>query len=251
MKKFFGYLLVVLFLFSSFIASDAATKKKVAKKKPDKHKIEFVTRDKFILVGDLYFAANESNKPLVVCLHSYSLNGQIWKELATNLRLKNYNVLAMDLRGHGRSVYNENLKLKSRYYYKNDTWQKLPKDTVDSINYIRANYPKINTEDSIIIGADIGANAAAIASMSFKKPPKKMVLISPMLEFKGLVMPVKTNKFYDTKIMMVLAKTDRILMNFYTKTPPVVKHYPAGGPGYHLIKANKGAYDDLVNFIIN
>ena len=251
MKKIFGYLLVFL-LFCSFLnTSNAAEKKKVVKKPADKHKIEFVTRDKFILVGDLYFANKESNKPLVVCLHSYSLNGQVWKDLAQNLRQKNYNVLAMDLRGHGRSVYNENLKLKSRYYYKNDTWQKLPKDVVDSVKYVKANYPKINTEDVIIIGADIGANAGAIAAMSLKNPPKKMVLISPMLEFKGLVMPVKTNKFFDTKMLMILSKTDRILMNFYTKTPPVLKHYPIGGPGFYLIKANKSAYEDLINFVIN
>ena len=143
------------------------------------------------------------------------------------------------------------MKLKSRFYYKDSDWHKLPKDVVDSIKYIHSNYPKINTQDLIVIGADIGANAGAIASMSVKKAPLKMVLISPMVEFKGLVMPVRTTKFYDTKIFMILSKTDRILMNFNSKTPPVAKTYPVGGPGVQLIKANKEAYNDLVNFIIN
>lgn len=229
------------------------TEAKPKKKKPisTKHKIEFVTRDKFILVGDLYLATPETNKPLVICLHSFSMNAQVWKNLAENLRLKGYNVLAMDLRGHGRSIYNENLKIKSRYYYKQDTWQKLPKDVYDAVKYVKANYPKVNCNNTIIIGADIGASAGAIGAMSLSEPPQKMILISPMLEFKGLRMPVRTNKFIETKIMMVLAKTDRILMNFNTKVPAIIKTYPLGGPGNQLINANKEAYDDIIKFVIN
>ena len=249
MRKFFGYVIIVLLLFSFMNLVEAKPKKK--KVVSTKHKIEFTTRDKFILVGDLYLAAHPSDKPLVVCLHSYSMNAQVWKDLAQNLRLRDYNVLTMDLRGHGRSVYNEKLKLKSRYYYKQDVWQKLPKDAIDSIKYIKANYPKINCDDIIFVGADIGANTAAIAGMSTLKPPMKMVLISPMIEFKGLKMPVKTNKFVNTKIFMALAKTDRILINFNTKTPAVVKHYPIGGPGVQIIRANKEAFDNIIQFIIN
>lgn len=249
MKKFLGLVISILLLLSMFSVVEAKPKKK--KVVSTKHKIEFTTRDKFILVGDLYLASVESKKPLVVLLHSFSMNAQVWKEMAENLRLKGYNVLAMDLRGHGRSVYNENLKLKSRFYYKADTWQKLPKDTVDAIKYVKNNYPKINCDDVVIVGADIGAISGAITGMSLVKPPQKLVLISPMLEFKGIRMPLRTNKYIDTKIMMILAKTDRILMNFNTKTLPLIKQYPVGGPGNQLIKANKEASDDIIKFIIN
>lgn len=249
MKKFFGYLIVISLIFSLVNFAEAKPKKK--KIISTKHKIEFTTRDKFILVGDLYLASNQTEKPLIVCLHSFSMNAKVWKNLAENLRLKGYNVLTMDLRGHGRSVYNESLKLKSRYYYKQDDWQKLPKDVIDSIKYVKANYPKINCNNVIVIGADIGASAGAIASMSLKKPPEKLILISPMLEFKGLRMPIRTTKFTDSKILMVLAKTDRILINFDTKTPAVIKRYPLGGPGNQLINANKDAFGDILNFITN
>lgn len=247
MRKIFGYVIIVSLLFSFMTLAEAKPKKK--KPVSTKHKIEFTTRDKFILVGDLYLASQQSDKPLIVCLHSFSMSAKAWKEMAEELRLKGYNVLTMDLRGHGRSVYNENLKLKSRFYYKQDTWQKLPKDTIDAIKYVKANYPKVNCNDVIIVGADIGANSGAIAAMSLKNTPKKMILISPMFEFKGLRMPVRTNKFFDTQIFMVLAKTDRILMKFDTKTPPLIKHYPIGGPGNQLIKVNKDAYNDVINFI--
>lgn len=249
MKKIFGLVISFLLFASMFACVEAQTIKK--KTVSTKHKIEFTTKDKFILVGDLYLANSEQNKPLVICLHSYSMNAQAWKELAQNLREKGYNVLAMDLRGHGRSVYNENLKLKSRFYYKADTWQKLPNDVLESIKYVKNNYPKINCQDVIIIGADMGAIAGVNAGMFLKKAPLKMGLISPMPEFKGIRMPTRTNKFYDTKIMLVLAKTDGVYINFNTKTPAVIKHYSVGGPGNYLIKANKDAYDDLIKFIIN
>ena len=105
--------------------------------------------------------------------------------------------------------------------------------------------------DIIIIGADIGANAGMIGAMSLKHVPKKIVLISPMLKFKGLAMPVGSTKFTDTKLFMALAKTDRILINFGTKIQPIVKYYPIGGPGNHLIRANKEAFDDIFNFVAN
>ena len=118
MKKILSLLLIFSVIWFFTLTSEAKTKKK---KKPQiKHKIEFVTKDKFILVGDLYLANQEySDKPLVVALHSFGLNSLAWEKLALDLRVKDYNVLAMDLRGHGRSVYNEKLKIKQVFNKKN------------------------------------------------------------------------------------------------------------------------------------
>ena len=249
MRKFFGYVIIVSLLFSSLLTCEAKPKKT---KKPvitTKHKVEFTTRDKFILVGDLYLAQPETEKPLVVFLHSYATNAQVWKDIAEDLRKKGHNVLTMDLRGHGRSVYNNKLKLKSRYYFTNADWKKLTADIIDSIKYVKSQYPKINTDDVVLVGADIGAQASANAAVSLGKTPEKLILISPMLEFKGIEMPIKTHKFKKTKIFMMMSKTDRLLFKFDTETPPIIAHYPNGGPGVQLIKLNKEATSDIINFI--
>ena len=249
MRKFFGYAIIVSLLFSSLTLCEAKPKKT---KKPvitTKHKVEFTTRDKFILVGDMFLAQPETDKPLVVFLHSYATNAQVWKDIAESLRKKGYNVLTMDLRGHGRSVYNNKLKLKSRYYFTNADWKKLTADIVDSVRYIKTQYPKVNTDDVILVGADIGAQAAANAALSLKKTPEKLILISPMLEFKGIEMPIKTHKFKNTKIFMMMSKTDRLLFHFDTKIPPIIKYYPNGGPGVQLIKLNKETPTDIIDFI--
>jgi len=235
-------------IFFSIGSNTFAAKKKEAN---TKHKIEFLTKDKFILAGDLYIANPKSDKPLIVALHSFSLSAKSWNTLAENFRLKGYNVLAMDLRGHGRSIYNENLKLKSRYKFTKNDWQKLPNDVIESINYIKTNYPAINCNDIILIGADIGASAGVLAGTNLKKQPLKFVMISPMINFKGLYIPIKIANYTDTRFLILLSKSDKILFNLHTKTDPVIKTYPIGGPGNQLIKANKDSIDDIVNFVIN
>ena len=245
MKKLICILFFFIFAFSFFPANAAKKKKAPA----TKHKIEFVTKDKFILSGDLYFAQKTSDKPLVVLLHSFGLNAYSWKTLAQALRLQDYNVLAMDLRGHGRSVYTESLKLKSRYKFSQSDWQKLPNDVIESIAYVKANYPKINCNDVIIVGADLGASAGILAGKLMKKEPVKFVMISPMLNFKGLYIPYKVASYTNTKFMVILSKTDKILFNFYTSTKPYIKVYQTGGPGNQLLKVNPQSTDDIINFI--
>lgn len=242
--KIFLILAVFCFSFSAVFALEKT-------KSQTKHKIEFTTKDGFILSGDLYLATPASNKPLVVCMHSFSLNSFTWEKLASILRLKGYNVLAMDMRGHGRSVYDKKLKVFSRYQFTAEDWLKLPKDTIQSINYIKSNYTNINCNEIIIIGSDLGASVGAIATGYFSKAPAKMVLISPVASFKGLEMPVKSGKFINTKIMYVISKSERVMLNFHTSTPPVIKQYPNGGPGAQILKVNQNAIDDIVNFVIN
>ena len=249
MRKIFAFLL--LFFAFALFSLNCEAKQQKKKKIQTKHKIEFVTKDKFILVGDLYLANKESNKPLVVGLHSFALNGLVWSDIAQDLRLKNYNVLAMDLRGHGRSVYNEKLKIKSRYRYTQEDWAKLPDDVLESIAYIKKHYPKINSDEIIFMGADIGASAAILTQGSLKKEPQKFVLISPMINYKGLFVPIKVANYKDTKFLVILSKSDKLLFNFHTKTKPKIIEYSKGGPGNQLLKVNPESKNDIVNFIIN
>jgi len=246
MRKYFGIILLILFILVCIPNVYAAKKKAPI----TKHKIEFLTKDKFILSGDLYITSTKSDKPLVVALHSFSLNAKTWQKLAESLRTKGYNVLTMDLRGHGRSIYNENLKLKSRYKFNKNDWQKLPTDVIESIEYIKTNYPNINCKDVIFIGADIGASAGVLAGVNLKKQPVKFVMLSPMINFKGLYIPVKIANYTDTKFLILLSKSDKVLFNFYTKDKPIIKTYPIGGPGSQLIKSNPEAIGDIINFIM-
>ena len=80
---------------------------------------------------------------------------------------------------------------------------------------------------------------------------EKFVIISPMLNFKGLYIPIKIASYTDTKFLVILSKSDKILFNFYSSTKPLIITYPKGGPGNQLLKVNPQSTNDIVNFIIN
>lgn len=252
MKKFFVLLLIIFF--SCFALNCDAAQKKRPKK--TKTKVEIETKDGFLLVGDLYFAPQK--KPpcgLVVMLHSFGSRASDWSVLPEELRLKNYNVLALDLRGHGRSVYTINLKYKSRMNFKKEDWAKYPLDVATSIEYIKKNYPAIDTTEIYIIGADIGANSGILAANAMKNKPKKMVLVSPFVNFKDLNIALEIAKLDKTPMLIMASKADKLsfaqadIISRLVHSPMTLKLYDEGGSGTLLLKRNPSSYDEIVKYI--
>ena len=255
MKKFLALLLIVLFAFT-LLGADAAQKKKKVKKPKIKTKIELETKDGFLLVGDLYFAPQRKPpRPLIILLHSFGSRGSDWGNLSENLRVKNFNVLTLDTRGHGRSVYMKNLKLKSRINFTKDDWAKTPIDVVSSIDYIKKNYPQINANEVYIVGADLGANMAVLAATLMKVKPVKMVLVSPYVSFKNLDIALVVPRLTSVPMMVIASKADKYsysqsdIIYRLIHSPKVLKLYDQGGSGNLLLKRNPSSYDEIIKYI--
>lgn len=252
MKKFIAVILILFFAISC-ASVDAAAKKQA--KKPVT-RVEIETRDGFLLVGDLYFAKQKKPpRPLVILLHSFGSRASDWGVLPSNLRLQNYNVLALDLRGHGRSVYNVNLKYKSRTSFKEQDWARYPLDVLDSIEFIKKNYPRIDTNTIYIAGADLGANTAIIAASRMKNKPKKMILISPLVSFKGLEIALIVPKLTTTPMFILSSKADKYsstqadIISRLVHSKMSIKMYEQGGSGLLLLKRNPASYTEIINYI--
>ena len=74
----------------------------------------------------------------------------------------------------------------------NSAYAKYPDDVVKVIDYVKKENPKrVFFNDWAIVGADIGGSAAVIAAdkIGFSKP-KTIVLLSPVIETKGLYIPI-------------------------------------------------------------
>ena len=255
MKKFFA-LLLILFFACTLLGADAAQKKKKVKKPKIRTKIEIEAKDGFLLVGNLYFAPQKKPpRPLIILLHSFDSRASEWGNLSENLRVKNYNVLALDLRGHGRSVYTKNLKFKSRMNFQKDDWAKFPIDVISSIDYIKKNYPQIDTDKVYLIGADLGANTAVLAASIMKIKPKKMVLVSPYVSFKNLDIALVVPRLNTTPMMVMASKADKYsysqsdIIYRLVHSPKVLKLYEQGGSGNLLLKRNPASYDEIINYI--
>ena len=155
--------------------------------------ISAVSKDGFNIVATLTYPKVKNQKEFgtVVLLHSLGYNSQWWESLPMELLEKGYAVLAIDLRGHGNSIYNSKLTKISWKNLKNSAFQKYPEDVIAVIDKVKEeNTKRVFFNNWAIVGADIGASAGVIASDMLQKQPKTIVMVSPVVKAKGLYIPV-------------------------------------------------------------
>ena len=133
--------------------------------------VSLETEDNFEIKAD-YFDAS-SDKSLIL-LHQLSMTKHSWKNFAQKAQEKGYNVLAIDLRGHGVS--------------QGDWEQFNDKDFINMIldvkaanNFLKEKYPKTKIA---VIGASIGANLAIQYLAKFNISTS--IALSPGINYRGL-----------------------------------------------------------------
>lgn len=248
MKRLFALLLIFSLLCLPYVSHSAPAKK------ASSQEVEIEGKDGFGLVGMLY-SASVPKRPLVIMLHSFGMRSNDWGNLPKDIQGLGYNVLALDARGHGKSVYDSNFKFKSYKYFKAEDWKNMPFDVLKAIDFIKQDYPAINYNRIIFIGADLGANTAILTGIKLKNKPEKLVLISPLIDFKGMYTPVILSNYTSTPAMFMASEEDKSIKAQTTmlwgciQSPVTKKIYPHGGTGMLLIKRNQGAEKDILNFL--
>ena len=185
MRRFIVYILALFLMFINL--SVEAAPKFVEKE------IKAVASDGFNINATLTYPKVKNQKEVytVILLHSLGYNSQWWESLPKELLAKGYAVLAIDLRGHGSSVYNAKLTKNSWKNMKNSAYAKYPDDVLAVINQVKEeNSKKVFFNNWAIVGADIGASAGIMAADMMPVHPKTIVMISPVVKAKGLYIPV-------------------------------------------------------------
>ena len=150
--------------------------------------------DGFTMKGYLEYPKikNQKEFPTVVLLHSIGYSSDWWCNLPQYLLNQGYAVLKIDLRGHGKSVYNSKLSRTSWSSMTNNAFAKYPDDVIKVIEQVKSeNTKKVFFHNWAIVGSDIGASTAILAADKISYKPKTLVLLSPVVETKGLYVPVK------------------------------------------------------------
>lgn len=158
-----------------------------------KKEIKAVAEDGFNLKATLTYPKNNTQKefPTVVLLHSLGYNSGWWDDLPKDLTEKGYAVLAIDLRGHGGSIYNSKLTKISWKSMKNSAYAKYPQDVLRVVQAVKDENSKREFFNNwAIVGADIGASAGVLAADKMSVKPKTIVMISPVVKTKDLYIPV-------------------------------------------------------------
>lgn len=199
------YILILTFFFLFINLSSEAAQSVINKE------IKAVASDGFNIVANLSYPKVKKQKEFktVVLLHSLGYNSEWWGDLPTLLINKGYAVLTIDLRGHGKSVYNSRLVKNSWKNMKDTAFAKYPDDVIEVINKVKAeNTKKIFFENWAIVGADIGASAGVIASDKFSVDPKTIVMISPVVKSKGLYIPVSIAHLNGVDLLSISGTND-------------------------------------------
>lgn len=220
--------------------------------------IETTTKDSYIIKSTLSYEkkAGQIKYPTVVLLHSIGYSSADWGDLVQILNSAGFAVLSIDLRGHGKSIYDTNLKQKTWVYFTPKTFQKYPNDIAAVLKEAQAKSKIISLENMAIIGADVGANTAILTSKLLPKKPKALVLISGSTNFKGLYTPIVLTEIGQIPVLSIASKQDGFSMQEQQKLAKFsqgafyVKNYPTGGMGMMIMKTNPTMPYDITKWLV-
>ncbi len=237
-----------------FVSAYAAEKKASKNKSVD---IEYETADKFLISATLTYPKEKGKVyPVIVLLHSIGASSQSWGTIPQKFNEAGFAVLNVDLRGHGKSVYNINLDKK---YWQNMTlkaFAKYPADISGLLNYVKGEYKNVSFSNYIIIGADIGANTAVLTAQKMGIKPFALVLISPQTTFKGLYIPVAIADLTTSDILFVYSQNDANTVKEVNSLKRFAQGQvtdiacQTGGSGLNLIKTNQKSSFEIVNWCV-
>lgn len=237
-------LLTILTLFLFFINTSVFAASSVVKKE-----LKYVTPDGFSINALLEYPNVKKQKEFktVVLLHSLGYNSEWWDTLPQELLKQGYAVLMADLRGHGKSVYNSKLVRVSWKSMTNKAYSKYPDDVVGLINFVKNdNTKKTFFNDWAIVGVDIGAATGIIAANKSDVKPKTIVMLSPVVEARGVYAPVNFAELSNIDVLSICGMNDISSMN----AQDYLKRFAQSGfveytseskaSGMLMLKADKG-----------
>jgi len=220
--------------------------------------VQYQATDGFNITGLLDLPSGSSIKkkvPLVIFLHSLGGSKIEWGTFPNSVKSLGFATLNIDLRGHGQSILDKRNKKKYWPNFNKTDFSKYPSDVSLAINYLKENYPEINTGKIAIIGSDIGADTAILAGYRFNKNVKTLILLSPTTFYKGLDTRVPLVGYGVHPVLIIVSQSDRFSYNDstelikYAQGKKVLKAYPYGGSGIDLLKFQPDSKGLILNWL--
>jgi alpha-beta hydrolase superfamily lysophospholipase len=171
--------------------------------------------------------------PLVILFHGINGSYADWQDLPVHLVKAGYSVLAMDLRGHGKSNLTVRKKNVGWRNFEVEDWQLMPKDVKKVIDYFDTAkpYQQVDNQRVALLGAGVGANVAIAGTNVKASVIKALVLLSPSLEIKGLD-AAKSILFYDNPVLIFASSSDPDFM----KSAELIYKWSQGAKSLRIYK---------------
>jgi pimeloyl-ACP methyl ester carboxylesterase len=139
--------------------------------------------------------------PSVLLLHGYGEDRSVWKDFTRQLLNRGWAVMALDSRGHGESKTRNQRPIQPSREWRNSPHE-FPVDLDPALDWLKAQ-PRIDNRKIVLIGSDIGANLALIASGRFPEI-RTVVAIKPNLT-ESLAMAGSAQDFKPKTALIVVA----------------------------------------------
>lgn len=242
------FLIVFVFVLTGQNAYCKATKKD----------IQIQTKDNRVIKATISFEKKPNVKqyPTVLLLHSLGYSSNDWGDLPDLLNQAGYAVIAMDFRGHGKSIYDGSLKRKPWVYFTSKAFLKFPSDVEAILTQAQKDSKEVSLKNYAIVGADIGANTAVLVANDLKIKPKTLVLISPTTSFKGLYIPIAMAQIGQVPILTMVSQKDvyslqeQKNLSKFAQGGYYARNYPLGGMGMLMIKSNPMMTVDITKWLL-
>ena len=221
-------------------------------------KIFLITKDEVKIAANLYPA--ESPKGWIVFSHMMPAVKESWNDLAEIFCGAGYESIAIDLRGHGESVFNGSMRELNYRNFSDKEHQKSILDLEAAVDFLIKEQKAAPAQISFV-GASIGANLS-LQYVSEHPEFKTAVLLSPGLDYRGVkTEPLAKNLKAGQRVFFISAKDDvrsggdnaEENQKLYDLTPAgaekKIKIYETGGHGTDILKAQPELAGLIKDFI--
>jgi pimeloyl-ACP methyl ester carboxylesterase len=167
---------------------------------PEPRDVQIEAADGLMLAGTFYAPPTDvipaEGWPTVLLMHMLDSSRQAWLPLIPSLQESSYNVLAVDLRGHGETGGTRD-------------WPAAAEDVQIWLDWLRAQ-PTVRGDAISIVGASVGANLALIGCGN-DADCVTAVAMSPVLPFarvEGWTVEATAEALESRSVMLVAAQLD-------------------------------------------
>lgn len=168
----------------------------------------------------------------IVLLHMDGRSSEDWKHFAEKMGKDGFHVLALDLRGHGKSTRLPGGKTLAYENLDETQYQLMVKDVGAAVTFLRTK-SSANPDAIGLAGASVGANLAIRYAATDPKI-SNVVLLSPGLEYKGLSSEDAVQRYGERPLFIAVSRED----NFAAKSSLVLDSMARG---IKLLKIFTGA----------
>ena len=222
-------------------------------------RIKFLTKDGVEIYG-LYAEAESKNAPAVLLLHMMPAVKESWKEFQEKLREAGFQSLAIDMRGHGESIW----KNGERIDYKNFTDAEQQEKILDVETAMRFLAEQGAESESVAVaGASIGANLA-LQYQAEHSEIKAVVLLSSGVDYKGIkTEPLAMRVLPEQAVFLAGSKEDmrssgascadmaQIIFDLLPARDKKLKVFDGPEHGTDLFVTHPELMDEIVNWLRN